>query len=213
MERFVYFMWTEERFTGSNAELTERFNSYAKTQFSPRALKQKMNQCRYDLEDCGVYFESFRSNGTRMVSVEFRQNENSDDGDEEDANDANFVINSVSFETGKKLRQHPNPLEQLRNLSDEICLAHGFSVLPPSADGRGRYEKNVRPGVPGGGQGPELEAGAGGSDQRRHVRRRQQRRVSGADEWRGLRRHLDRGKKVYHLSVSQRHEMPGQQTA
>ena len=92
MERFVYFMWTEGRFTGSNAELTERFNSYAKTQFSPRALKQKMNQCRYDLEDCGVYFESFRSNGTRMVSVEFRQNENSDDGDEEDANDANIRV-------------------------------------------------------------------------------------------------------------------------
>lgn len=92
MERFVYFMWAEERFTGSNAELTERFNSYAKTQFSPRALKQKMNQCRYDLEDCGVYFESFRSNGTRMVSVEFRQNENSDDGDEEDANDANIRV-------------------------------------------------------------------------------------------------------------------------
>ena len=92
MERFVYFMWTEGRFTGSNAELTERFNSYAKTQFSSRALKQKMNQCRYDLEDCGVYFESFRSNGTRMVSVEFRQNENSDDSDEEDANDANIRV-------------------------------------------------------------------------------------------------------------------------
>ena len=126
---------------------------------------------------------------------------------------SHFVINSVSFETGKKLRQNPKTLEQLRKLSDEICLAHGFSVLPPSADGCGRYEKNVRPGVSGGGQGPELEAGAGGSDQRRHVRRCQQRRVPGADERRGLRRHLDRGKKVYHLPVSQRHEMPGQQTA
>ena len=92
MERFVNFMWTEERFTGSNAELTERFNRCAGTQFTPRALKQKMNQCRYDLEDCGVYFESFRSNGTRMVSVEFHRNENWDSSDEEDANDANIRV-------------------------------------------------------------------------------------------------------------------------
>lgn len=51
---------------------------------------------------------------------------------------SHFVINSVSFETGKKLRQNPKTLEQLRKLSDEICLAHGFSVLPPqqtAADG------------------------------------------------------------------------------
>lgn len=44
---------------------------------------------------------------------------------------SHFVINSVSFENGKKLRQNPKTLEQLRKLSDEICLAHGFSVLPP----------------------------------------------------------------------------------
>ncbi len=44
---------------------------------------------------------------------------------------SHFVINSVSFENGKKLRQHPKTLEQLRKLSDEICLTHGFSVLPP----------------------------------------------------------------------------------
>ena len=51
---------------------------------------------------------------------------------------SHFVINSVSFKNGKKLRQHPKTLEQLRKMSDEICLAHGFSVLPPqqtAADG------------------------------------------------------------------------------
>jgi hypothetical protein len=42
---------------------------------------------------------------------------------------SHFVINSVSFENGKKLRQSPNTLKQLRKLSDEICAAHGFSVL------------------------------------------------------------------------------------
>ncbi|MBQ7371646.1 MAG: relaxase/mobilization nuclease domain-containing protein, partial [Blautia sp.] len=43
---------------------------------------------------------------------------------------SHFVINSVSFETGLKLRQNPNTLIDLRQISDEICQAHHFSVLP-----------------------------------------------------------------------------------
>ena len=42
-----------------------------------------------------------------------------------------FIINSVSFETGKKLRQNPNTLLSLRKLSDEICQAHGITTLKP----------------------------------------------------------------------------------
>lgn len=48
---------------------------------------------------------------------------------------SHFVINSVGFENGKKLRQSPNTLIELRALNDEICAAHGLSVLPP-------YEKS-----------------------------------------------------------------------
>ena len=48
---------------------------------------------------------------------------------------SHFVINSVSFESGKKLRQSPTTLRQLRALSDEICLAHGLSVLTPYENG------------------------------------------------------------------------------
>ena len=44
---------------------------------------------------------------------------------------SHFVINSVSFETGKKLRQDPNTLRQLRKLSDGICMAHGLTTLKP----------------------------------------------------------------------------------
>ncbi len=40
-----------------------------------------------------------------------------------------FVINSVNHETGMKLRQSPETLQSLRQLSDEICSAHGLSVL------------------------------------------------------------------------------------
>jgi len=48
---------------------------------------------------------------------------------------SHFVINSVSFENGYKLRQSPNTLKTLRAVSDEICRAHGLTVLEP-------YEKS-----------------------------------------------------------------------
>jgi len=42
-----------------------------------------------------------------------------------------FIINSVSFETGKKLRQNPNTLKSLRKLSDEICTKYNVTPLKP----------------------------------------------------------------------------------
>lgn len=42
-----------------------------------------------------------------------------------------FIINSVSFETGKKLRQNPNTLKLLRKLSDEICTKYDVTPLKP----------------------------------------------------------------------------------
>ena len=44
---------------------------------------------------------------------------------------SHFVINSVSFENGKKLRQNPNTLKSLRALNDEICGQHNLSTLEP----------------------------------------------------------------------------------
>lgn len=44
---------------------------------------------------------------------------------------SHFVINSVSFENDKKLRQNPNTLKSLRALSDEICRHHNLSTLEP----------------------------------------------------------------------------------
>ena len=48
---------------------------------------------------------------------------------------SHFAINSVGFESGMKLRQSPSTLKKLRKLSDEICLAHGLSVLQPYEGG------------------------------------------------------------------------------
>ena len=43
---------------------------------------------------------------------------------------SHFVVNAVCWESGKMLRQGPNTLRSLRQLSDELCLEHGFAVLP-----------------------------------------------------------------------------------
>ncbi len=48
---------------------------------------------------------------------------------------SNFVINSVNFENGSKIHFTPNSLKVLRDISDEICISHGFSVLPPYQKG------------------------------------------------------------------------------
>ena len=42
-----------------------------------------------------------------------------------------FIINSVHYENGMKLRQNPGTLTKLRALSDGICRQHGLSVLEP----------------------------------------------------------------------------------
>ena len=42
-----------------------------------------------------------------------------------------FVINSVHYENGMKLRQNPGTLTKLRSLSDGICQQHGLRVLEP----------------------------------------------------------------------------------
>lgn len=63
---------------------------------------------------------------------------------------SHFVINSVSFENGKKLRQNLNTLKSLRALSDEICRQHNLSTLEPySKDGMKISTREYRTAVKG----------------------------------------------------------------
>ena len=43
---------------------------------------------------------------------------------------SHFIVNSVCCGSGKMLRQGPGTLARLRPISDELCVAHGLSVLP-----------------------------------------------------------------------------------
>ncbi len=42
---------------------------------------------------------------------------------------SHFLVNAVCHQTGRMLRQEKGTLKRLRGLSDELCEAHGFSVL------------------------------------------------------------------------------------
>ena len=44
---------------------------------------------------------------------------------------SHLVVNSVHPETGKKLHFTPKTLEQMRKVSDQICMEHGLSTLKP----------------------------------------------------------------------------------
>lgn len=43
---------------------------------------------------------------------------------------SHFIVNSVCFGNGKMLRQGLGTLARLRPISDELCAAHGLTVLP-----------------------------------------------------------------------------------
>ena len=55
-----------------------------------------------------------------------------------------LVVNSVSCQDGHKLHQNPADLQRQRQISDEICMAHGLRVLEKPK----RYadDKKMRPG-------------------------------------------------------------------
>ncbi len=44
---------------------------------------------------------------------------------------SHLIVNSVSFQDGKKLHQSAADLQAHRLASDEICAAHGLDILPP----------------------------------------------------------------------------------
>ena len=55
-----------------------------------------------------------------------------------------LIVNSVSLMTGRKLHQNAADLQRQRQISDEICAAHGLTVLEPPK--KYAQEKKMRPG-------------------------------------------------------------------
>lgn len=49
---------------------------------------------------------------------------------------SHLIVNSVHPDTGKKLHFTPNTLEQMRKVSDQICVEHGLTTLKPYQQNR-----------------------------------------------------------------------------
>ena len=120
---------------------------------------------------------------------------------------SHFVVNAVCWESGKMLRQGPNTLRSLRQLSDELCLEHGFSVLPQQNEetdpGHGH------PGVSLRRQGPELEVPADEHHRPVYAVRRNPRGLHLPDGERGVSGAVDGQPEEHHLHHAGGHEVPG----
>jgi hypothetical protein len=57
---------------------------------------------------------------------------------------SHIIVNSIRFKDGKKLHLPSTSIQEMRQVNDEICMAHGFSVLEPY-DGR-KKKRRFTPG-------------------------------------------------------------------
>ena len=90
MKLLIEFMEHKRLFKGTNTDFTDEFNCFCCKEISAKVLKRLMNKWRYELEDNGIYFKSYRSNGKRGLSISYRAR--SDDSDVKD--DVNGCVNS-----------------------------------------------------------------------------------------------------------------------
>ncbi len=70
---FLEYMREVTFFSGGNTELTDAFNTHAGSTIEPKRLKQMMNRWKEKLRELGLTFRSYRSNGQRLVEVQYTE--------------------------------------------------------------------------------------------------------------------------------------------
>ena len=70
---FLEYMREVKFFSGGNTELTDAFNTHAGSTMEPKKLKQLMNRWKEKLRELGLTFRSYRSNGQRLVEVQYTE--------------------------------------------------------------------------------------------------------------------------------------------
>ena len=78
----IDFMKEKISFTGSNTDFTNEFISFCGKEINAKSLKRRMNRYRRELEENGVVFQSNRSNGKRILNINYTPK--SDDSDVKD---------------------------------------------------------------------------------------------------------------------------------
>ena len=95
MKLLIAFMKGRINFSGTNAEFCSEFNNHYGRHIETNHLKRLMNKHRYELEAQGVFFESRRCNGKRLLSIEYRPpDDDSADKDDKTAG-AQIIVNTV----------------------------------------------------------------------------------------------------------------------
>ena len=80
LQKLVAFVRAVGMYSGGNAEFAERYNSFAGADTDAKHLKQLMQQRADDLEQHGVKYLNWRSNGQRLMKIWCEQMQ-SDDSD------------------------------------------------------------------------------------------------------------------------------------
>ena len=78
----IEFMKQKKSFTGSNTDFANDFISFCGKEISAKSLKRRMNRYRRELEENRVVFQSNRSNGKRILNINYTPK--SDDSDVKD---------------------------------------------------------------------------------------------------------------------------------
>ena len=84
LQKLVAFVRAVGMYSGGNAEFAERYNSFAGADTDAKHLKQLMQQRADDLEQHGVKYLNWRSNGQRLMKIWYEPML-SDDGDDQNA--------------------------------------------------------------------------------------------------------------------------------
>ena len=71
MELLIEFMKVQKSFSGNNTEFADLYNAHTESAVSVKGLKQMMNLWRYSLEEFGLSYRSHRSNGVRLLEVNY----------------------------------------------------------------------------------------------------------------------------------------------
>lgn len=71
IEELAEFMKSIGSFDGGNTDFCDRFCNARSYIISPKQLKQSMNLYRWQLEDLGVRFTSYRKNGARLLRITY----------------------------------------------------------------------------------------------------------------------------------------------
>ena len=93
IHQLIDFMKQKQSFIGSNTDFTNEFISFCGKEISAKSLKRRMNRYRRELEENGVEFQSNRSNGKRILNINYTgKSDDSDVKDNKNTAPENVVI-------------------------------------------------------------------------------------------------------------------------